>query len=66
MHTKAPLVRQWLQHVLVSLLVQAVLANMETLSGIVFVTEIKFSVVLSLLDKLEATLDRWSTNQDNQ
>lgn len=47
MHTKVPLVRHFW-----------VLANKETLSGIVFVKEIKFSVVLSLLDKLGAILDR--------
>lgn len=57
-HAKVPLVRQGLQHFLVSLLVQAVMADKETLSGIMLVMEIRFSVVLSLLDKLEAILDR--------
>lgn len=57
-HTNDVLVRRWLQHFLVSLLVQAVMADKETLSGIILVMEIKFSVVLSLLNKLEAILDR--------
>lgn len=34
------------------------MADKETLSGIILVMEIKFSVVLSLLNKLEAILDR--------
>lgn len=34
------------------------MADKETLSGIMLVMEIKFSIVLSLLNKLEAILDR--------
>lgn len=34
------------------------MADKETLSGMMFVMEIKFSAVLSLLDRLEAIFDR--------